>query len=89
MFTGSSINARTFIVDQKHPKASDSGPAIIDVPLKTISKAAELAYPGDSVVVYAGIYREQVMPIRGGEPGRPIVYMAAPGEEVFIKGSEV
>ncbi len=59
-------------------------------PLLTISKAAKLATPGDTITVHAGTYREWVKPIRGGESDtKRIVYRAAPGEKVEIKGSEV
>ncbi|MBI4907943.1 MAG: right-handed parallel beta-helix repeat-containing protein [Acidobacteria bacterium] len=59
-------------------------------PLRTISAAARLAQPGDTVTVHAGTYRERVTPPRGGESdSRRITYQAAPGEEVWIKGSEV
>ncbi|MGF7232780.1 right-handed parallel beta-helix repeat-containing protein [Arachidicoccus sp.] len=59
-------------------------------PLKTISAAAALALPGDTVLVHAGVYREQISPPRGGNSNAErIVYQAAPGEKVVIKGSEV
>ena len=58
-------------------------------PLRTISRAAELARPGDTVLVHAGEYREWVRPRRGGlSETRRITYQAAPGEHVVIKGSE-
>jgi hypothetical protein len=58
-------------------------------PLRTISRAAELARPGDTVLVHGGEYREWVRPRRGGLSGtRRITYQAAPGEHVVIKGSE-
>lgn len=58
-------------------------------PLKTISAAAELAQPGDTIIVHEGIYREEVSPPRGGlSDDQRIVYAAAPGEKVVIKGSE-
>ncbi|MFM8981307.1 MAG: carbohydrate-binding protein, partial [Spartobacteria bacterium] len=60
-----------------------------DHPLKTISAAAELAQPGDTVIVHEGIYREEVNPPRGGtSDSERIVYTAAPGAKVVIKGSE-
>jgi hypothetical protein len=60
-----------------------------DRPLRTISRAAELAQPGDTVVVHAGEYREWVRPPRGGlSDQRRITYQAAPGEHVVVKGSE-
>jgi alpha-L-arabinofuranosidase len=59
-------------------------------PLRTIQRAAELAQPGDSITVHAGVYRERVNPPRGGTSAtQRIVYQAAPGERVEIKGSEV
>jgi len=59
-------------------------------PLKTISAAANLAMAGDTVLVHAGIYREQITPPRGGNSNAErIVYEAAPGEKVVIKGSEI
>ncbi len=58
-------------------------------PFRTISRAAELARPGDTVLVHAGEYREWVRPRRGGlSATRRITYQAAPGEHVVIKGSE-
>jgi len=62
----------------------------INKPLKTISAAAGMAKPGDVITVHAGVYRETVAPPRGGTSAeKPIVYQAAPGEKVEIKGSEV
>jgi alpha-L-arabinofuranosidase len=59
-------------------------------PLRTIQRAAELAQPGDTITVHAGVYRERIHPPRGGKSdSRRIVYQAAPGEKVEIKGSEV
>jgi alpha-N-arabinofuranosidase len=59
-------------------------------PVKTIMAAARLAQPGDTIVVHGGTYRERVTPPRGGESEtRRIVYEAARGETVIIKGSEV
>ena len=58
-------------------------------PLKTISAAAELAQPGDTIIVHEGIYREEVNPPRGGtSDAQRIVYTAAPSAKVVIKGSE-
>ena len=59
-------------------------------PFKTISSAAKIALPGDTITVHEGTYREQVNPPRGGESeSKRIVYRAANGEAVIIKGSEV
>jgi hypothetical protein len=83
-------HARTWVVDQNHEKATDEQDTGSYIkPFKTISRAAMLAEPGDTVLVFSGIYRERVAPSRGGLPGSPVVYMTSPGEKVIIKGSEV
>jgi alpha-L-arabinofuranosidase len=59
-------------------------------PLRTIQRAADFAQPGDTITVHAGMYRERVAPPRGGtSDNKRIVYRAAPGERVEIKGSEI
>lgn len=58
-------------------------------PFRTIQKAASVAVPGDVVTVHEGVYRERVSPVHSGEEGKPIVYQAAKGERVEIKGSEI
>jgi hypothetical protein len=59
-------------------------------PFRTINYAAQVAQPGDVITVHAGTYRERIDPARGGESDdHRIVYQAAPGENVEIKGSEV
>ena len=84
------LSSRTFVVDQRHPQAGDDNPGTADRPLKTIQRAAELARPGDVVTVHAGVYRECVRPPRGGSSDAArIVFRAAPGEKVEIKGSEI
>jgi len=68
----------------------DSNPGTGGAPLRTIQRAADLARPGDIITVHAGVYRERINPPRGGESdARRIIYQAAPGEAVEIKGSEV
>ena len=84
-----SAAGRTLVVNQRHAKADDNNVGTEDTPLKTISRGAELAQPDDTVLVHAGVYRERVAPARGGQEGKPIVYMAAPGETVYIKGSDI
>jgi hypothetical protein len=61
----------------------------VEAPFKTISRAAEVAQPGDIITVHEGVYRERINPPRGGtSDARRIVYRAAPGETVVVKGSE-
>lgn len=69
---------------------SDQGNGSRKAPFKTISAAAQVAQPGDVITVHAGVYREWINPPRGGESdSKRIVYQAAPGEKVEVKGSEV
>ncbi len=83
----SSLNAKEYHVSSS---GLDSSIGSKDEPFKTISTAANIALPGDTITVHEGIYREQVNPPRGGESeSLRIVYRAGKGENVIIKGSEV
>lgn len=69
---------------------SDQNDGSASRPLRTISAAAQRAQPGDIVTVHEGTYREWISPPRGGvSDERRIVYRAAAGEQVVIKGSEI
>jgi hypothetical protein len=58
-------------------------------PFQTISKAAEIAETGDTVIVHSGEYREWVKPMHSGYSNLSrITFEAAKGEKVVIKGSE-
>jgi len=80
---------RTFHINNSHPQAGDDSPGTEGSPFLTISRAADLAQPGDTVLVHPGVYREHVAPARGGEEGRPITYQAAPGGHAAVRGSAV
>jgi hypothetical protein len=68
---------------------SDDADGSEERPFRTINRAADLAMPGDTVVVHGGEYREWIQPRRGGLSDlRRITYTAAAGEHVVIKGSE-
>lgn len=72
------------------PRGKDSNPGTKSAPLRSIQRAADLAQPGDVVIVHEGVYRERINPPRGGDSdARRIVYQAARGEKAEIKGSEV
>jgi parallel beta-helix repeat protein len=66
---------------------SDSNPGTISLPLRSISKAAQLAKPGSKVVVQGGQYNEVVQILVGGTAELPITFEPAPGDQVIIDGS--
>lgn len=71
-------------------KGDDAHPGSETAPFRTINRAARFALPGDVITVHAGTYREWIDPPCGGtDPDCRIVYRAAPGEKVVVKGSEV
>ncbi|MBU1734118.1 MAG: exo-alpha-sialidase [Verrucomicrobia bacterium] len=89
---GSERKGRIFHVAQRNPKANDANPGTKTLPFKTISKAAALAKMHDSVVIDAGVYREEIIlpektPLFDyfGVPS----FRAAPGKKVWIRGSDV
>jgi hypothetical protein len=70
-------------------KGKDSNKGSANSPFLTIAAASKVAKPGDIITVHAGIYREYVDPQVGGSSEQErIVYRAAPGEMVSIRGSE-
>ena len=72
------------------PNGNDANPGTRAAPLRTIQRAADLAQAADVITVHEGVYRERIDPPRGGDSdANRIVYQAAPGEKVEIKGSEV
>ncbi|MDR4031858.1 MAG: right-handed parallel beta-helix repeat-containing protein, partial [Bifidobacterium sp.] len=72
------------------PTGSDAACGDVEHPFATISKAAQMASPGDTVIVHEGVYRERVDPKRGGlSEHERITYCGAEGEaRPVIKGSE-
>lgn len=53
---------------------------------RTLSHAADMARPGDSVLIHGGVYSESVWLRTTGEKDRPITFKAAPGEKVVLDG---
>ncbi len=53
-----------------------------------ISSRMTALAPGDTLLVRAGVYQESLSLPRDGEPGRPIVLMAYPGERPVIQTSD-
>jgi hypothetical protein len=87
MMASSILDAKEYHVSV-HGSDTNSGSEA--QPFRTIFQAVQYAYPGDIITIHAGTYREWVNPIRGGEnDDKRIVYRAAAGERVKIKGSEI
>ena len=81
------IQAREYHVSVK---GDDTNKGTAEAPFQTISRAAEVAQPGDFITVHEGTYRERINPPRGGQSDQKrIVYQATPGDKIVIKGSEV
>ena len=82
-----SVMAREYHVSPRGDDAHEGSDASM---LRTISEASRRAQPGDVITVHEGIYRERINPPRGGTSDQQrIVYQAASGEKVVVKGSEV
>ncbi len=70
-------------------EGNDANDGSREHPFRTIQHGAESAFPGDRVLVHGGEYREWIRPPRGGaSDSLRIVFEAASGERVIIKGSE-
>src|SRR5579859_3511318 len=65
---------------------SDGAAGTLHAPFRTIQHAANLARPGDTVLIRGGTYPETVTPARSGTPGAPITFAAYNGENVTIDG---
>jgi len=86
LILGLTISAKEYHVAKT---GNDNNQGELNSPLLTIQAAANLAQPGDIVIVHEGVYRERINPPRGGSSNdRRIVYQAAEGNKVEIKGSE-
>ncbi|NBP89050.1 MAG: DUF1565 domain-containing protein, partial [Planctomycetia bacterium] len=78
--------AETFHVS---PKGTDAASGSQQDPFRTVQQAADVAQPGDVVLVRPGTYRERVSPPRGGSAGKPIVFRSVVRHGAIIKGSDL
>ena len=69
-------------------KALNSGDGSQANPFKTISEAAAIAKPGDTVHVAPGVYREYVSPANGGTEDNRITYVSDEPLGATISGAE-
>jgi len=68
--------------------AGRSGNGSKESPFKTIQAAADVAQPGDDVLVYPGIYREYVNPKNSGREDARITYTSVEPLAATITGAE-
>lgn len=71
-FTTSALT-NVYHVDQNHPQASDGNPGTEALPWLTIQHAADVAQPGDTVLVHPGSYGRIALSL-GGTPGNYITF---------------
>ncbi len=70
-------------------KTGDEGNGTKETPFRTISQAAEIAAPGDTILVGPGMYREAVDPKNGGsDEEHRIIYRAEKKGTAVISGAE-
>jgi hypothetical protein len=83
--TGSANKVNTDLYVATNGK--DSNPGTIESPLGTIQHAADIATPGDTVYVRAGIYCQQLaVKVSGNAHGGFITFQSQPGEHVVLDG---
>ena len=78
--------ARIYYVDV-HAPAEGTGSR--ERPFRRINDAAQLALPGDEIVVMPGVYREYVNPLHAGTEEAPIVYRSQEKRSAVITGAEL
>ncbi len=71
------------------PSGDDTSPGTSDKPFKTISRAAQIAGPGDTVLIAPGTYRQWVAVTHSGTPDHPILFQAEKTGSVIISGADV
>jgi parallel beta-helix repeat protein len=81
--------SENYYVDKNNTSASDSNPGSESRPWKTIQKGADVAVAGDIVYVKDGIYNEKVTVKNSGASGKPIVFIAYPGDKPILDGTGI
>ncbi len=66
---------------------SDTGAGTTSLPFCTIAKAGKVALSGQTVVVAAGTYTDEVFPWHSGTAAAPITFQPSPGASVSILGA--
>lgn len=70
------------------PKGNDASAGTKAQPWATLGKASAVAAAGDTVYLGTGTYRQVLKPAKSGEAGRPVRFVASPGEKVVLSGAD-
>ncbi len=76
--------AATYHVDVN--RGNDTSQGTEEEPFRTIRQASRVLRPGDTALIHEGVYHEQIMEGRSGEPGAPITYMGVDRDKVRLQG---
>lgn len=68
---------------------SDTNAGTQTSPFRHIQTAAGRAVAGDTIIVYAGTYRETITPANSGTAAAPITYLPHAGADVTISGADL
>lgn len=82
------MDERTGTTYYVEKNGSDKNAGSESSPFKSISKAGEIAQPGDTVIIGGGVYEEILTPKNSGTASNPIIYKAKEGENVTISAFE-
>ncbi|AXX65021.1 right-handed parallel beta-helix repeat-containing protein [Bombilactobacillus bombi] len=69
-------------------KATRDGNGSKKTPYKLINSAAKVAMPGDEIIVFPGIYHENVNPMNSGTRDQRIIYKSVEPLKAVITGAE-
>jgi hypothetical protein len=69
------------------PHGNDASAGTQESPWQTLSKAAAVAAPGDTVFLRTGTYNETLRPAKSGEADKPIRFVGASGERPILSGA--
>lgn len=58
-------------------------------PFKTIHAASKIAGPNDTIHVKPGIYRERIIPMKGGSRDQPLIYKSTEKHGAIVRGSDI
>lgn len=97
--TGGSLTAagvtRSTVVPQStgtqwhvDPTGDDGGAGTAAEPFATVGHGLGAAQPGDTVLVHAGVYHEEIDVPRGGNPGAPVTLAAAGDGPAILDGAD-